>query len=129
MSQPASHLTDIDRARIAHARQQYMLGFGLSLVTTLTAYLLAVHHVLAGWNLAYAVVALAVAQVIIQLVCFLHIGHENEPRWNLLVLDFTLIVVVIVVIGSLWIMNHLNYHMSPQDTNNYLIKDEGYQTP
>lgn len=110
--------------------QQYSLGFGLSVVLTMSAYLMAVHHVFSGWGLAYAIVGLAVAQVIVQLVFFLHIGHESEPRWNLLMLDFTLLVVVIVVIGSLWIMNHLNYHMngaSPDATNNYIVNDEGFQ--
>lgn len=112
---------------IARAKQQYILGFGLSLVTTLTAYVLVVHQVLSGWNLAYVIVGLALAQVVIQLLCFLHIGHEREPRWNLLLLDFAVIIVVIVVIGTLWIMQHLNYHMSPQDTNTYIVKDEGFQ--
>jgi cytochrome o ubiquinol oxidase operon protein cyoD len=130
MSKPA---TDTKKNQL-HKLQQYSLGFGLSIVLTITAYLLTVHHIFRGWELAYAIVALAVIQVIVQLAFFLHIGHESEPRWNLLMLDFTLIVVVIIVIGSLWIMNHLNYHMdgsnnglSPDTTNNYIIQDEGFQ--
>jgi len=115
-------------ASIERGRRQYVLGFGLSIITTLTSFYLVSRQILAGWDLVYAIVGLALLQVIIQLLCFLHVGHEKEPRWNLLALDFTLIVVVIVVIGTLWIMDHLNYHMtSPSDTDTYMIQDEGFQ--
>ena len=126
--------------------QHYSLGFASSILLTVAAYLLTVHHVMTGWALAYTIVGLALAQVVVQLVFFLHIGHETEPRWNLLALDFTLIIVVILVIGSLWIMNHLDYNMhngnsmnnnsnhhmnmngqSPDSTNKYIVNDEGYQ--
>ncbi len=36
-----------------------------------------------------------------------------------------MLVVAILVLGSLWIMNHLNYHMSPAGTNSAIMKDEG----
>jgi cytochrome o ubiquinol oxidase subunit IV len=125
-------ITQEARATMAAKRklQQYSLGFAMSVVLTIIAYLFTVNHVFSGWTLAYVIVGLAVVQVIVQLLFFLHIGHESEPRWNLLTLDFTLIIVVILVFGSLWIMNHLNYHMdgsSANETNNYIVNDEGYQ--
>ncbi len=116
-----------------HKLQQYTLGFALSVVLTMVAYLFTVNHVFTGWTLVYAIVALAVAQVVVQLIFFLHMGHESEPRWNLLALDFTLLIVVILVFGSLWIMGHLNYHTNgsnqaqTDETTNYIIKDEGFQ--
>ncbi len=113
-----------------HKLRQYTLGFVLSVALTAIAYVFTVNHIFTGWTLAYVIVALAIAQVIVQLVFFLHIGHESEPRWNLLLLDFTLLIVVILVFGSLWIMNHLNYHMqgsNPDETTNYIVNDEGFQ--
>jgi cytochrome o ubiquinol oxidase operon protein cyoD len=106
---------------------QYCLGFGLSIITTMLAYSLVNNHLMAGWGLAYTVVGLALLQVVIQLMFFLHLNQESEPRWNLMILDFTLLVVVIVVVGTLWVMQHLNYHGSPESTETYIVNDEGYQ--
>jgi cytochrome o ubiquinol oxidase operon protein cyoD len=58
------------------------------------------------------VVGLAVAQLLVQLVFFLHLGREPKPRQNLVVFLFMLLVIGILVIGSLWIMHNLNYHMT-----------------
>lgn len=102
----------------------YSLGFVLSVILTLAAYYLVVNQVSSGWGLAYAIIGLALVQLLVQLVCFLHLGRESEPRWNLLVFDFTLVVVVILVIGSIWIMNNLHYNMTPQEAEQELLRDE-----
>jgi cytochrome o ubiquinol oxidase operon protein cyoD len=69
---------------------------------------------------------LAVGQLLVQLGLFLHMGSEPKPRWNLMATLFSLMVVIIVVGGSLWIMNNLNYNMmSPSDTDNAIMHDEG----
>ena len=103
----------------------YITGFVLSLALTLTAYLLVSQHVLASGPLVTAIAVLAIVQLLVQLVLFLHLGSEPKPRWNLVVSLFAALVVVIVVFGSLWIMNNLNYHMSPANTDKYIIQDEG----
>jgi cytochrome o ubiquinol oxidase operon protein cyoD len=55
------------------------------------------------------------------------LGRESKPRWKFIFLLFALLVVGIVVGGSLWIMNNLNYHMmlSPQQTTQYLNSQDG----
>jgi cytochrome o ubiquinol oxidase operon protein cyoD len=68
---------------------------------------------------------LAVVQLFVQLYFFLHMGDESKPRWNLMAFLFMLLVLVIVVFGSLWIMKNLDYHMSPSDTSNYMMHEEG----
>ena len=75
----------------------YIIGYILSVVLTFTAYILVSNQILTGWGLAYAIVGLAIVQLVVQLIYFLHIGREAEPRWNLLLFDFTLVIVVIVV--------------------------------
>jgi len=50
---------------------------------------------------------LALVQLVVQLVLFLHVGQEEKPRFNLLALSFGLITVVILVGGTLWIMQNL----------------------
>lgn len=104
----------------------YTIGFVLSLGLTAAAYLFVVHHVLSGQRLVAAVVGFGVLQLFVQLLFFLHLGRESKPRWNLTVFAFALIVVGIIVIGSLWIMNNLNYNMmSPAQTDQFIIEDEG----
>ncbi len=102
----------------------YVIGFISSIALTLIAYYLVVNHILQGWQLIGAIIGLAVIQLLVQLFCFLHLGRESKPRWNLFVLLFAALIVLIVVIGSLWIMNNLNYRMmsSPTAINQYLHK-------
>ncbi|HUC20924.1 MAG TPA: cytochrome o ubiquinol oxidase subunit IV [Candidatus Polarisedimenticolaceae bacterium] len=104
----------------------YVIGFVLSLALTLEAYALVINHVLSGSWLLAAIMATAVVQLMVQLIFFLHLGSESKPKWNLVVFLFMLMVLFILVLGSLWIMHNLNYHMmSPAETNTYIIHDEG----
>ncbi len=100
----------------------YLVGFVLSVLLTIGAYWLVVNHILIGWHLVGAIIVLAVIQLIVQLFCFLHLGRESKPRWNLFVLLFAALIILIVVIGSLWIMSNLNYRMmsSPSAIRQYL---------
>jgi cytochrome o ubiquinol oxidase operon protein cyoD len=100
----------------------YISGFILSVLLTITAYLAVTHHSGASKGLVALLLALAVIQLAVQLVFFLHLGRESKPRWKSMAFGFMLLVVLIVVLGSLWIMYHLNYHMmmSPTETAKYL---------
>lgn len=104
----------------------YVVGFVTSIILTLTAYQLVVNHVLAGWALIFTILGLAVVQLLVQLLFFLHLGRESKPRWNLAAFLFMLLVVMIIAGGSLWIMKNLNYRtMSPAQTKTYLRDHEG----
>jgi len=104
----------------------YTVGFLLSLILTVEAYVLVAYNVLNGPFLIAAIATTAVIQLIVQLVFFLHLGSESKPHWNLLAFLFMLMVLLTLVFGSLWIMNNLSYHeMSPKQTDSYLIQDEG----
>jgi cytochrome o ubiquinol oxidase operon protein cyoD len=103
----------------------YIIGYLLSLEITLVAYYMvsrAVHNPSLNYrNMVAYIAILAVVQLMVQLVCFLHLGRESKPRWNLSVLLFAVMVVVIIVFGSLWIMDNLNYHMDdPNEVNKYI---------
>jgi cytochrome o ubiquinol oxidase operon protein cyoD len=117
----------------AGSKTTYVIGFVLSLILTGLAFLLVQihlnhhHHYPSDNFLLVALVALAVVQLFVQLVFFLHLSRESKPRWNALALAFAITVVVILVIGSLWIMSNLNYRMmsSPTQTNQYLKSQDG----
>lgn len=98
----------------------YILGFVLSLVLTAIAYVVVAQKLLSGNSLVAAIVVLASTQILVQLFLFLHLGRETKPRWRLVVLLFMLLVLGIIVIGSLWIMQNLNYHMSPHEIDTYM---------
>lgn len=109
----------------------YSTGFVLSLALTLMAYAAVRHHVSTHHlfptddTMLFILSTLAISQLVVQLVFFLHLDKESKPRWNLMVLIFAAIIVFIIVGGSLWIMYHLNYNMTPQQMNNYLQQQDG----
>ena len=103
----------------------YVFGFAASIILTLSAFVMVMGHELSRAGVMIGIFVLAIVQLFIQLVCFLHLGREARPRWNLIAFGFALMVVVIVVVGSLWIMHNLNYNMSsPAQTNAYLDKQD-----
>lgn len=106
--------------------KSYAAGYVFSILLTLIAYFFTVDGMFSSNNLIFAIVCLALIQVFIQLVFFLHINVEKRPRWNLLIFFSTVSVILIVVIGSLWIMSHLNYNMMPQEMDQHLLEEEGF---
>ncbi len=100
----------------------YASGFVLSILLTVAAYIAVTQHTFAGAALVTVIITLAIAQVLVQLFFFLHLGQETRPRWKLMVLLFMLVILGILVFGSLWIMQSLNYNMmSPERMNIYMI--------
>jgi cytochrome o ubiquinol oxidase subunit IV len=89
----------------------YLLGFCLSAILTVTAYLVARHHLLSGTPFVILLLGLALLQALIQLVLFLELGREAKPRWKLYTFFFMATVLLIVVLGSLWIMSNLRYNL------------------
>jgi cytochrome o ubiquinol oxidase operon protein cyoD len=104
----------------------YSIGFILSIVLTIAPYLLVTRNVITGAPLIISLLVFAVLQLLVQVTFFLHLGDESRPRWNLYSLIFAAIVVLILVIGSMWIMHNLDYNMSHGETDQEIIKDEGY---
>lgn len=103
----------------------YVSGFVMSIVLTIIPFGIVMTHTLSGWELTTALFASAIMQLLVQLIFFLHLNRESKPRWNLLVGIFAAITVLIIVVGSLWIMNNLNYNMNASQD---IIKDEGIKT-
>lgn len=104
----------------------YIVGFVLSILFTLVPYFMVTEQLVSGIALLLWLAVFAVAQVLVQLVFFLHLGKEERPRWHSLAFGFMIVVVVIVVFGSLWIMNNLDYHMMPgHKIDTYIQEEEG----
>lgn len=99
----------------------YTAGFVLSIMLTLAAYVVVTEKLFSGWALVYVITGLAITQLIVQAIFFLHLGEEKKPRFNLMTFVFTALVVAILVIGSLWIMKNLDYNMMPKQQEEYML--------
>lgn len=93
--------------------KSYVSGFICSLVLTLLAYFLAKGNVFTGGMHYFSIGFLGLVQAWILLYLFLDVGKESNPQWNLVAFLFTVMVTVLLVIGSIWIMYHLNYNLMP----------------
>ena len=104
--------------------KSYIWGFTLSLLLTLAAYFAVTAQLLPHTPLLYTIFTLALIQFGVQMVLFLHLGEEKKPYWHFLTFLFMIAILLIVVIGSLWIMNHLNYNTMP-DMATLKLKEAG----
>jgi cytochrome o ubiquinol oxidase operon protein cyoD len=90
------------------------LGLGFSVLLTAAAFLLAGTHLIYGPAIPVALIVLAIAQMGVHLVFFLHITTGPDNTNNVLALAFGILVVFLIVAGSIWIMDRLNNNMMPQ---------------
>ena len=104
--------------QIMKAKTKYIIGLISALVLTAIAFLLTQLYLGSetsppvNYNaLVTIILGLAIVQMIVQLVFFLHVGEETKPKWKLWSLLFGIMVVAIIFIGSLWIMYNLDYNM------------------
>ena len=97
----------------------YTIGLFLAVVLTATAFWVANTSLLWGPGIPLGLAVLAIAQMGIHLVLFLHITTGPDNTNNVLALAFGLFIVILVVVGSLWIMTNLNDNMTmPQELMN-----------
>ncbi|WP_394788494.1 cytochrome o ubiquinol oxidase subunit IV [Rhodoferax sp.] len=92
----------------------YMTGFVLSIILTAIPFWLVMAKVFdKSSTTAFVILGIAVVQIVVHMVYFLHMNTKSEGGWSLLALIFTVMVVVIMLAGSLWVMYHLNHNMMP----------------
>lgn len=109
----------------------YSIGFLSSVVLTIIAYAIVVNDAFKNiWTpatIALVLSLLAIFQLVVQLLFFLHLGEEAKPRWKLMSFIFAFIILGIIVIGSLWIMFDLNSRMMMTTTDmiKYMDKQAG----
>jgi len=91
----------------------YVIGLGLALVLTGVSFWVASTSVLWGPGVAVGLVVLAIAQMGVHLVFFLHITSGPDNTNNVLALAFGVLIVFLVMIGTIWIMGHMDANMMP----------------
>ena len=93
----------------------YLLGLGLAIVLTLASFGAAISHVIWGPGLPVFLAVLAVAQMGVHLVFFMHVNATEEGENTVLALGFGIFIVLLVVFGSLIIMHNLSNFMPSMD--------------
>ena len=101
--------------RGAQGVRAYLIGLGFATLLTVASF--GVLHSSFVWTpgIPVALIVLAIAQMGVHLVFFLHINTGPDSTNNVMALAFGVLIVVLVVGGSLWIMTHLNNKMLPRD--------------
>ena len=94
--------------------KSYMIGFVLSVILTAVPFGLVMntnHYGFTADTVLSAILLLAVVQVFVHVVYFLHMDRSAEQRWNVLAFSFTVMILAIVVSGSIWIMHNATTNM------------------
>jgi cytochrome o ubiquinol oxidase operon protein cyoD len=89
----------------------YTVGLGLAIAATLASFVVAKTNLLWGPGIPVGLLVLAIAQIGVHLVFFLHIGTGPDNTNNILALAFGVFVVFLVIAGSIWIIANLNANM------------------
>ncbi len=93
----------------------YLIGLGLAILLTASSFFVAGTNLVWEPSIPVALVVLAIAQMGVHLVFFLHITTGPDNTNNVLALAFGVLIVMLVMGGSLWIMANLNHNMMPMD--------------
>lgn len=111
MSHHENLATDIEFGSDHGTVKSYIVGFIFSLVLTIVPFVIVAEHLFSTLSMYVTIAIFALAQLLVQLVFFLHLSPKSKARWNLNVFIFTFLVVMILVAGSIWIMVNLDYFM------------------
>ncbi len=111
-----------------HIGRTYLLGFVLSLILTLGAYAAAVYDLVSANMLVPLVLALACLQFVVQVLGFLHVSGAGSSRDRLIALGSTAVIILVLVLGSMWIMITLDERMMMPDSiqmERYMQRQQG----
>ena len=94
--------------------KSYLIGFVLSILLTAIPFGIVMSETHWGFSaetVLAAILTLAVVQVFVHVVYFLHMDRSSEQRWNVVAFGFTVFMLAIVVAGSIWIMHNATSNM------------------
>lgn len=103
-----------DGADLHISLKGYVTGFVLSVILTAIPFWLVMNKVIdSSATTAMVLLGFGAVQMVVHMVYFLHMNTKSEGGWNMLALIFTVLIVAITLMGSLWVMYHLNTNMMP----------------
>jgi cytochrome o ubiquinol oxidase operon protein cyoD len=105
----------LDGHEIAEGLRSYLIGLGLATLLTIVSFFIARTTLVWQPSIPVALTVLAIAQMGVHLVFFLHITTGPDNVNNVMALAFGVLIVLLIIAGSLWIMEHMNHNMMPMD--------------
>jgi len=106
---------DEDEKGAASGVRGYVVGLVLAACLTLASFWAVSTHLIYEPAIPITLITLAIAQMGIHLVFFLHITTDPDNKNTVLALAFGIFIVCLVIFGTIWIMDHLNHNMMPMD--------------
>ncbi|WP_296949410.1 cytochrome o ubiquinol oxidase subunit IV [uncultured Massilia sp.] len=97
--------------------KDYTIGFILSVILTAIPFWLVMTHQVAPETTKFVILGFAAVQVVVHMVYFLHMNSKSENGWNMMAMILTVILLVIILVGSIWVMYHMNANMMPHISN------------
>jgi cytochrome o ubiquinol oxidase operon protein cyoD len=91
----------------------YTVGLGLAILATIASFVVSQTNLLWAPGIPVGLLVLAIAQIGVHLVFFLHLGSGSESTNNILALAFGVLVVFLVIGGSIWIIANINDNLMP----------------
>ncbi len=122
MTHPAA--ASLDTARVTPGTENgqqhgslrsYLIGYAAAAILTIGAFAAAQSQALPPASIVAAITVLAIGQMLVHLIFFLHISTTPNQRTNIMAFAITMLIVLLIVGGSLWIMSHLQSNMMPTD--------------
>jgi cytochrome o ubiquinol oxidase operon protein cyoD len=105
----------LDAMGVAHGLRGYLVGFVIAAGLTAASFFFAKSDLIWAPGVATALIVLAIAQMGVHLVFFLHITTGPDNTNNVLALAYGVLIVFLILAGSIWIMAHLNHNMPSMD--------------
>jgi len=102
-----------DASPVASGIRGYLIGLVLAAALSAVSFYIARSTLVWAPSIPIALSVLALAQMGVHLVFFLHITSGKDSINNVLALAFGIVIVMLLVFGSLWIMSNLNHNMLP----------------
>jgi cytochrome o ubiquinol oxidase operon protein cyoD len=102
-----------DEPGVHYSLKDYTIGFVLAVILTAIPFWLVMGNVLEPEMTRYVILGFAGVQLVVHMVYFLHLNSKSEGGWNMMALLLTLVLLVIVLAGSIWVMYHMNANMMP----------------
>ncbi|MFC5462987.1 cytochrome o ubiquinol oxidase subunit IV [Massilia niabensis] len=100
-----------DDPGVHYSLKDYTTGFVLAVILTVIPFWLVMGNVLDPSMTRMVIVGFAAVQLVVHMVYFLHLNAKSEGGWNMMALLLTVILLVIVLGGSIWVMYHMNANM------------------
>jgi cytochrome o ubiquinol oxidase subunit IV len=89
----------------------YVCGFVLSVLLTAAAFWLVLNGGLPSQSTLIVLAVLALVQIVVHLVFFLHMNRSSEGGWNLLAFCYTVLAALFLIFGTIWVMHNVGMNM------------------